>query len=192
MTVSKQLDDFTALIRRGNYLILDTETTGLDRGEIVQIAIIDDLGTTLLNSLVKPFSPIPYEASRIHGITDQHVISAPEWAVLWPAVMTLLNGKDVVVYNASYDLRMLYQSSGAWQIPTDWAEIACWHDAMETFAEVYGEWNSYHGSYRWQRLETAARHYNLPVVNAHSALGDCLMTLGVVKAMAGVGQQAGK
>ncbi len=40
------------------------------------------------------------------------------------------------------------------------------------------------GGYRWHKLVDAARHYRIPVVDAHSALGDAKLTLAVVKAMA--------
>ncbi|MEG4235921.1 hypothetical protein QUA40_28375 [Microcoleus sp. Pol11C3] len=40
-------------------LILDTETTGLDNAEIVEIAVINPLGEALLNTLVRPRISIP-------------------------------------------------------------------------------------------------------------------------------------
>lgn len=51
-------------------------------------------------------------------------------------------------------------------------------------SEFYGDWNDYHQSYRWQKLAFAASHMGVEVDNEHDALGDTLMTLGVVKAMA--------
>jgi len=50
---------------------LDTETTGLSPGNgarIVEIAILDDDGRPLLDTLVNPDCEIPDEASSIHGI----------------------------------------------------------------------------------------------------------------------------
>ena len=40
------------------------------------------------------------------------------------------------------------------------------------------------GRYRWQKLSAAAQQQGVTVGNGHRALGDCLMTLGVVRAMA--------
>ena len=43
-----------------NFVILDTETTGLDRhARIVEFSCIDRAGTVLVNSLVNPGVPIP-------------------------------------------------------------------------------------------------------------------------------------
>lgn len=186
MTESQNLQDFKAMIKRGGYVVLDTETTGLGNGaEICQIAVIDDNGETLLDTLIKTASPIPEDATRIHGITDAMVQNAPAWADVLPELQQLLTGVNVVVYNAKYDRGMLHKTNEAHNLPkTDWKTFSNWYCAMEAFAEVYGDWNSYHGSYRWKRLSDAARYYRLPVENAHNALGDCLMTLGVVKAMA--------
>ena len=62
---------------------LDTETTGLspDRGDrVVDIAMVDDLGNTVIDTLVDPERPIPAEASRLVPSCriDGKVISAVE------------------------------------------------------------------------------------------------------------------
>lgn len=181
------LDAFKALIQSGDYLVLDTETTGLHDGEIVQIAIIDSAGNVLLDTLVRPRFPIPPDATRIHGITNAMVVSAPTWTQVSPQILNLLYGRDLIVYNAVYDRKMMHQSAEKAGLPKiEWKEITRWHCAMEAFAEVYGDWNDYRQSYRWQKLTTAAAYYGLSVQDAHSALGDCLMTLAVIKKLAGV------
>jgi len=59
---------------------LDTETTGLkDYDQIVEICLLDNDGAVLIDSLVKPTVKIPLDATRIHGITDAMVSSAPTW-----------------------------------------------------------------------------------------------------------------
>ena len=51
---------------------------------------------------------------------------------------------------------------------------------MLPFAEIYGEWNDYHQSYKWQKLTTAARYvgYEWPAVS-HRAIEDCKATRAV-------------
>jgi len=173
------------VIRDGQFVILDTETTGLDyRAEIVSIAIVSAAGETLLNTYVKPSRPIPPDATRIHGITNQMVENCEPLPSA--RIYELLAGRHVIVYNAEYDLEMLYRSTKAAQLPfVEWSDVTLsWHCAMQHFAEIYGEWNDYHGNYRWQKLSTACSYYNIPVVGAHGALADCLMTLEVCKKMA--------
>jgi DNA polymerase-3 subunit epsilon len=187
----RSLEAFKAMIRRGDFVVLDTETTGLDNGEICQIAVIDARGVVLLDTLVKPVGRIPADATRIHGITDSHVANAPSWAEVSAQLEKLLTGRDVVIYNATYDRKMMHKSAEAAKLPkTDWKQLARFWCAMEAFAEVYGDWNDYRGNYRWQKLTTAASYYHVPTNNAHSALGDCKMTLAVCRHMAGLGSTA--
>lgn len=168
-------------------LILDTETTGLHDGEICQIAVINCNGETLLNTLVKPVNGIPEGATAIHGITNEMVAAAPRWSEVVPQLMSFINGSDLVVYNALYDRRMFHQSDEAANLPrAEWRSIARWHCAMEKYAEYWGDWNDYHQSYRWQKLTDACWQQRIPDPDApaHSALGDCLRTLALLKAMA--------
>lgn len=180
------LADFQTIIREGGYVVLDTETTGLERGEICQIAIVEDTGRVFLDTLVKTRLPIPADATRIHGITDAMVKDAPTFQTLLPTLTEYLTGRNVIVYNAVYDRKMLHQSAEAWDLPkTDWKVISQWFCAMEAFAELYGDWNEYRQSYRWQKLVVAAAYYRIPQQQpAHTALADALTTLELVKAMA--------
>lgn len=179
---------FKQMIQDGDYIILDTETTGLHSGEIVQIAIVDSSGDVLLNTLVKPTKPIPPDATAIHGITDEMCKDAPAWTHLQSTVMSILKTRsNLVIYNAAYDLKMLRFTDKKHEIGVaPWESLSRVWCAMLQYAEHYGEWNSYHGNYRWQKLSYAARREGVNVIDAHTALGDCLMALGVVQAMSGV------
>lgn len=179
---------FIDMLRGGDYLILDTETTGLDRrAEICQIAIIDSSGQTLLDTLVKPTLDIPPGATNVHGITNRMVAAALNWPVVVRDVEEIVAGRNVVIYNMDYDLPIMEQSGAAHNLPrANWHNKAKFWCAMLAFAPIYGDWNTYRQNYKWQKLTTAAAFYNVPTVNAHNALGDCLMTLGVCRAMAAV------
>lgn len=168
-------------------VILDTETTGLNAGEIVQIAVVSWGGDVLIDQLIRPRSPIPPDATRIHGITNAMVEHSPDWRTVRRAVAHATINRDTIVYNANYDLRMIRQSDQAWNVLGEWEnEQRRWHCAMERYAEYYGDWNDYRGNYRWQSLDKAMRQCGLPDPDApaHSALGDCLRTLALVKHLA--------
>ena len=93
-------------------LFLDTETTGLDNfSEIVEICIVEHDGEILYETLVKPTRQIPFDAVRIHGISDPMVQNAPYWIQVWKDVKPILNGRHVGIYNADFDLRMIRQSN---------------------------------------------------------------------------------
>jgi DNA polymerase III epsilon subunit-like protein len=174
-----------AVVHRDDYLVLDTETTGIQQAEIVQIGIVDAQGQVLMDRMVRPLNPIPRAAIAIHGITDSMVADAPTWAETTAEVETLLRDRDLIVYNAVFDRKMMHQSAQQAGLPmTDWKTFSRWWCAMQAFAEVYGQPNRYGRGYRWHKLVNAAQHYHIPVVDAHSALGDARLTLALVKAMA--------
>ncbi len=179
MNFSPETIAFREMLKKGEYLILDTETTGIGyKDEICEIAIINADGEPLLNTLVKPLGTIPVAAISIHGITNTHVANAASWQTVWQQVATVITGKDIVVYNADFDRKLMYQSSKAWNMPQpDWKALqATFWCCMEAFSEIFGDWNPYHQDYRWQKLETAVRYYRSEPFGAHRALGDCLDT----------------
>lgn len=180
-----ELSQFLEMLKGGEYVVLDSETTGVARAEIVQIAVVDAAGQVLIDTLVKPMKSIPSEATRIHGITDATVADAPSFAAILPQLQTILTGQNVIVYNAEFDRRMLHESADAAGCDmTDWESLSRWWCAMKAFAEIYGDWNSYRHSYRWQKLSTACAHYDIALENAHSALADTQATLNICKEMA--------
>jgi len=164
-----------------NYVIVDTETTGLGSdARIVEIAIIDCTGSTLLNTLVKPAIPVPPAATAIHGITDEMVKDAPEWREIETEVIELID-RGWVAYNAEFDDRIILQSSTN---DIDYPGPRC---AMRLYAEHNGEWDAYRRKYKWKKLVDAASAMNVsPDDTPHRALFDCQMTLGVIRAIAGV------
>lgn len=185
------LTELRAAYARQNWVILDTETTGLKRGQICQIAVIEPNGNAYFDLLLKPTISIPLDATRIHGITNEMVKDAATWPIFAPNLLKYLSGKEVIVYNATYDRSMMHQSAEAYNMPKiDWKAHAHFICAMQAYAEFYGDWNSYRGSYRWHKLTQACWQQDIDTsgYQAHSAVGDCLMTLELVKAMCeGVG-----
>jgi DNA polymerase-3 subunit epsilon len=171
-------------------IYLDTETTGLGgKDQIVQIAIVDHDGKVLIDTLVKPTIEIPLGATAIHGITNKDVAGAPSWRDIYQRVRGLMHGRCVVIYNASYDLQMIRQSSAAYGLDFDCdvnpPMVALFQCAMLVYAEYYGEWNDYRESWKWQRLENACHQQGIDVsdITAHQAAGDCEMTRRLVRAM---------
>lgn len=167
-----------------NPVFLDTETTGLDNNaEIVEIAIVGLDGSTLYNSLVKPVAPIPFEAYRVHGITDEMVADAPTWVEHWKDIQGILQDRTVCIYNADYDMRLIQQSHRQHDIP--WASGFQDHCVMKLFAMYNGNWNRYRRSYKWISLENAGRSLEIPLPNSHRALDDTLLTRAVLTKLAG-------
>lgn len=172
-------------------LILDTETTGLNKSaEIVEIGIIDkDTGAVVFESLVRPFAPIPDDATAIHGITNAMVENAPTWAEIHEQVQAVLNScSRLYIYNSGYDIRLLMQTAALYDLTLDlpWthldipeenrAKLTCvmlWNTELDSW-----EWGE---DSRWQKLGVLADQYGYSSTGkAHRAIEDCLMTRHII------------
>jgi len=176
--------EFERVVKSGEFIVLDTETTGLN-GKVCQIAVIASDGTQLLNKLVNPGVPIEEGAAAVHGITNELVQNAAAFADISEDLKNLLTTHDVIGWNIKFDRDAIRRSANGDPHMLEIIEKTNWIDAMEPFSEIYGEWNEYYGNYKWQKLTTAAGYYNLNIEFAHSALGDCQMTLAVINKMVG-------
>ncbi|NLG99843.1 MAG: 3'-5' exonuclease [Chloroflexi bacterium] len=163
---------------------LDTETTGLSRtDEIIEISIVDDDGSVLFESLVRPSQPIPPDSTRVHGITNSEVANASPWPAVWPQVRSVLFGRLVVIYNEEFDLRMMQQSHARYRLP--WKDRFNTFDLMKLYAEFRGEWDSYRRAYRYHSLANAGRQCNISLPNAHRSTADTLLTRALLHYIAG-------
>ena len=170
------------LMARGFY-VLDTETTGLGKhDEIVQIAIVDQNGETAIDELVKPTIPIPFGASKVHGIYDSDVEHAPHFSAVYTALSKLMAGQVVIAYNMAFDWRMLQQSSAKYGLPNiRMGQRGC---AMRQYAQYKGKKTNWKRGYKWHKLGSAVVQEGLQVIDAHNALGDARMTLALIQKMA--------
>jgi DNA polymerase III subunit epsilon len=148
-------------------LFLDIEATGRHppRDALVEIAIVDDEGRTVLNTLVNPLRPIA-NAKTALGITEEMVASAPPLRELWPTIEAIVFGCHVVTYNAEHDAQFFPRRLEAA------GHISC---AMKRFAPIYGRYDHFHNDYRWVKLKTAADYIGYEWVGMpHRALPDAL------------------
>jgi len=142
-------------------IFLDTETTGLSPGTgatIVEIAIVDAGGQTLIDTLIDPRQPIPRQAQNIHGISDDMVRGKPTLAAVLPQVREIIAEQELVIYNAAFDTAFF---------PDRLRHARAVSCAMIIFADALGG--------PWRKLDVAARHVGHQWTGtAHRALADAL------------------
>jgi DNA polymerase III subunit epsilon len=171
------------LFQLDNFYVLDTETTGVKSfDQICQIGIIDKYGKVVLDTLVKPTRRIPSGASAVHGISNEMVADAPTFMDIYTSISSLLAGSVLIAYNMDFDWKMLQQSVAVYQLPM--FKVKQQDCAMKQYAKYRGLWNAKYRSYRNFKLSDAAAHEEIIVANAHSAVGDIIMTLELIKKMA--------
>jgi DNA polymerase III epsilon subunit-like protein len=69
---------------------------------------------------------------------EEQLTNAPSFAEVWPAIQELLANKTVVIYNANFDMEMLWSSAKPFgiKIPYNFTTNSC---TMHLFAQLYGE-----------------------------------------------------
>lgn len=106
--------DLDRILDTTDYVVLDTETTGLDSGKdkIVQIAIVSVRNGEVVDtfsSFVDPHCHMPESASRVNHITDEDLIGAPSMEDISDKVLELIGNFPVIAHNAIFDLNFLKQ-----------------------------------------------------------------------------------
>ncbi len=163
------------LENKDQYVILDTETTGLgEKDVIIQLAIIDLDGNPIINTLIKPTlrKRISAESTAIHGIKIGDLANAPTLLEIADDLDEATRDKIVIIYNAEYDDNLLFQTmdqDGFHKFMK--FRMNC---AMKQYSAFIGQYSEYHGDFKFQRLPGGD----------HSAVGDCRATLEVIKKMA--------
>lgn len=90
-------------------LIFDTETTGLNSPEILDIALVDLTGKSLLKSKICPKTEeIESDAFSVHGIgiTKESLQNAPKWEDIAPLFYRLIEGRILLSYNFFLTLKL--------------------------------------------------------------------------------------
>jgi DNA polymerase III subunit epsilon len=165
------------------FVIFDGETTGLEIwDEFVQLGVIDHNGEVLLDTLVKPVQAISSGAAKVHGLSAVHLVGAPGFPEVYPALSEALAERTVIVYNVDFDRRILMQTCKRYDLSM--IKAATWDCAMKQYAQYHGAWNNTRYSFRWHSLTDACAKEQIQSLNAHSAVGDCRMTLRLIQKMA--------
>jgi DNA polymerase-3 subunit epsilon len=105
-----------------NEIFLDTETTGLsfrDGHKIVEIACIEtkDLIATgnVFHKLINPKRSVPEEAFKIHGFSEIFLKEKETFDVIADEFLSFVEGKKIIIHNASFDLGFLDGELGSIQ-----------------------------------------------------------------------------
>ena len=150
------------------YVVLDTETTGtLKADRIVEIALVAFKGDEVIeewSTLINPQRDVG--KTNIHGITASMVSSAPIFADVVNDIFRIINNRVLVAHNLGFDARMLIQEFNRANTQGDIGKGFC------TMAAARRLLPSDKSS-----LSDACNEFGINIIDAHSALGDCKMTM---------------
>ena len=96
------------------YIVLDTETTGLDVNDnhrIIEIGCIEIINRSItentFHQYLNPGRFIDASATAIHGITNDKLANQPSFADIKDKLISFINNGEVIAHNASFDIGFL-------------------------------------------------------------------------------------
>tara|TARA_B100000941_G_scaffold230909_1_gene173319 strand:+ start:57 stop:704 length:648 start_codon:yes stop_codon:yes gene_type:complete len=96
------------------YIVLDTETTGLDPDDghkIIEIGCIEILNRNITNNTfhkyINPNREIDIEASKIHGLTNSFLRDKPLFEEVYSEFREYISDSPLIIHNAPFDIGFL-------------------------------------------------------------------------------------
>ena len=96
------------------YIILDTETTGLDPDDghkIIEIGCIEIINRNITNNTfhkyINPNREIDTEALKIHGLTNSFLKDKPVFEEIYPELREYISNSPIIIHNAPFDIGFL-------------------------------------------------------------------------------------
>ncbi len=161
-----------SMLRDERAVLLDTETTGLsERDVVIELALLSVAeGTPLLNTLIRPDRPIPWEATLRHGLYDSDMRSAPPFGDVWGELLPILERHQTVIsYSAAYHQTHLEWTAQlyGYQLPP-----LEWHCLMTRYAKFFGKirLGDAQSLYQWQTLNRACKQQHTDAGRSPRAL----------------------
>ena len=95
-------------------IVLDTETTGLSAeggDRIIEIGCVELLARKLtgnnLHFYLNPERNSHEDALKVHGISNEFLKDKPKFAEVVDELMAYLEGAEIIIHNASFDVGFL-------------------------------------------------------------------------------------
>jgi DNA polymerase-3 subunit epsilon len=96
------------------YIVLDTETTGLDPKEghrIIEIAALElkerKLTRDYRHYFINPERQSDEAALRIHGLTEEFLLDKPKFSAIAQEFLQYIEGATLIIHNAPFDMAFL-------------------------------------------------------------------------------------
>ena len=96
------------------YIVLDTETTGLDPDEghkIIEIGCIEIINRKVTDNTfhkyLNPEREIDIEASKVHGLTASNLSDKPLFEDIYDEFLGYISNSPLIIHNAPFDLGFL-------------------------------------------------------------------------------------
>ncbi len=160
-----------------SFVVFDLETTGFypSKDNITEIGatkIVDSQIVDAFSTFVNPKMLIPKEVTDITGITDEMVVDAPTIEEVLPKFLDFIGDSVLVAHNSDFDMSFLLRNASKMNVEIENTVL----DTLELARVFYTDMKNY-------KLGTLAKHFKVPLVNAHRAVDDAAATARIFLAM---------
>lgn len=161
-----------------NFVILDTETTGLYKDdEVIELSIIDTLGRELYHSLFCPTKKMGEAAIRVTGLDYAMLKEEPLFKDEWPKIKKAIGSHIILGHNIAYDYRVTLSTAKRYGIAeTEVKDL--FRDMIDSKALVAHYYQS-----RSYKLAYLCKKFGITESQKHRATYDCLQTLQMLRAL---------
>ena len=188
--VGSETDDAGTPFSEVPFLVVDVETTGMsawagDRiTEVAAVLVHGERTTETFHSLVNPQRPIPPSITRLTGISDAMVRSAPRFREIAGDLAQHVVGRVFVAHNARFDWNFLeaeYErvARASWSALAP-AQLCTVRLARRLLAHLPR-----------RNLDAVAWHYGVEIDGRHRAVGDARATAQVLLGLLRDAERAG-
>jgi DNA polymerase-3 subunit epsilon len=187
--VIERADQLQANLSDLEYVVFDTETTGLRLSEGDKVISISGVrirrgrvqNADIFHTMVNPGRSIPPESTLFHHIEDHMVADAPSIVQVYPQFVEFVGDSILVAHNAAFDKKCLEMAAAEAGLPM------IDNPFLDTLFLSYGlhERTEGHG------LDAMAERMGITIEGRHTSLGDARATaqvfLGLISLLPGRG-----
>jgi DNA polymerase-3 subunit epsilon len=154
---------------RMNFIAFDTETTGIKPGtdriiEIGAVRFINGEPAERFETLINPGMPIPYDATRVNGITNDMVADAPSIEAKLDDFAEFCGSLPLVAHNAPFDFKFIKFAIEEQRSAAPKGTVL---DSCELARKIIPGMINY-------KLGTLVAHFKIPSATFHRATDDAI------------------
>lgn len=170
-TKSKSNSSRFPCLRLEDFVVIDTETTGMSKNdEVIEIAVVSMDKTCLYYSTFYPSVEVNARASAVNGFTRKKLEGSPKIAEEWKKIVAAIGDKKILCHNTPFDKRLLCQT---------FAKYGIKYNIERAF---YGAYDSRNIAKQWLQtssyaLNDLAHLVGIKREEKHEAVDDCVMTV---------------